>query len=235
MEQSKNHFLEMIKDPKPPQYSLKLWKFIIRVFYSVCFFEMVVIVALIIIYPDDFIGNIFTLFISELGAPVTKFGTKNTVGAILFSANMGLATLGGIYTVISIHKMFPKPESKFYQKLRILYYSLILIASIGCIGVILPYTTFWVIHVTGAIICMASMGLGLSVYIYFNVPWIKTRPKLIIQSILFIIIFIPAIPIFMGISQELLQKPVQGMIFTLVMIFPYIHFWQLKKHKMMTI
>jgi hypothetical protein len=146
---------------------------------------------------------------------------------------MGFAVIGGIWTCIAIHKKFPKPRSRFYQKLRILYYALILIASFGCIGIIFPYTIYWEIHVIGAVICLGSMALGLSIYVYFNVTWMRFSLKIIVQAIIFMVILIPSIPIFLGISQELLQKPVQGMIFLLVIVFPYLHYRQIKKHNLL--
>lgn len=217
------------QNPQPIQYSMKKIHFFIIWFYVVVLFEMVVVLTLIWIYPDDYIANMWDLFFSELGAPITFFGTPNRLGMWIFSSNMAGAVLGCAAYIPLIQLNFPIAKEGFYRCLRFFYLICLGMMSIGCVGVIFPYTTHWALHVIGAFICMIGMWWGWTAFLLFNSPYWKLKNRIIIILIVDIIIWFVIFSELLDWYQEFFQKPGQGLVFGLIVIWPFLHYRQLKK------
>ena len=214
------------KEPNPPKYPTSAYRKFLTVFYSVCGFEMIVFIILWIIYPDRF--HFFQYFFSEFGAPVTKIGSSNIVGMVIFSVNMILGCIGTLSFIPLIAKLFPQPEDQFYRTLRYAYYSCNIVLSIGLIFVALPYTTHWIPHVVGGFACIFAMWGAWCLFILFNTRW-----RLYIRLFVLIVLNLFCVFIFFSLMfhwhMEFFQKPGQGLVFFVVIIWPLVEYIRIKK------
>jgi hypothetical protein len=218
-----------LKHPNPPTFSGKSLGKLLIVFYSVCSFEILVFLLLLLIYPDNFF--FFQYFFSELGAPITIEGSQNTVGMVIFSLNMILGAIGTLSFILLIAKLFPHPQDSFYRILRYIYYCCIVLLSIGMVFVALPYTTHWIPHVLGGFTCVFAMWSAWCIFILFNTKW-KLAIKLAVLIILNLFCAFIFISLLLGWYMEILQKPGQGLITLMVVIWPFIYYLQtIKKQR----
>jgi len=185
---------------------------------------MAVAAVLIAVYPDDYLAHAAELFFSELGAPVTVFGSPNPVGALIFSANMAGGFIGCAAFVPIIQFLFPIVPRGFYRRLRYFYLACMGMISIGCFGVIFPYTTHWALHVISAMVCMVGMWIGWSAFVVFNTPWLSFAKRMAVVGVVQAIIWFVIASELAGWRQELFQKPGQGLVFALVIGWPYLHY-----------
>jgi hypothetical protein len=209
------------KEPNPPKYPTSAYSKFLTVFYGVCGFEMIVFIILWIVYPDRF--YFFQYFFSEFGAPITKIGSSNIVGMVIFSVNMILGSIGTLSFIPLIAKLFPQPKDQFYRTLRYAYYACIIVLSIGLIFVALPYTTHWIPHVLGGFACIFAMWGAWCIFILFNTKW-SLSIRLTVLIILNLFCAFIFISLMLQWNMELLQKPGQGLVTLIVVIWPYIHY-----------
>jgi len=215
------------KNPTPPEFSFKNIEKFLYIFYGVCMFEIFVFICLWILYPNKFL--FFQYFFSELGAPITKLGIPNNPGMILFSVNMGIGALGTLSFIPLIAKLFPHPKNSFYSTVRYINYCCIVLLSIGNIFVALPYTTYWIPHVLGGFLCIFSLWGIWCMFILFNTKW-SLLQRVCILVILNLFCAFVFFSILLKWHMELLQKPGQGLVSAIVIIWPLVYYSQIKKN-----
>ncbi len=212
------------RNPDPPRYPQSKIRLFIIVFYCVILFEATILITLLAVYPDNYLKHIFELFFSELGAPVTQFGAPNRLGAFIFSANMAGGVVGCAVFIPIIRNYFPIVQAGFYRKIRYFYLICIAMMAAGNIGVIVPYTVSWTLHVSGAFLCMIGMWIGWATFTLFNTHWLRFRTRVSLVVAVDIVICFVLLTEFLDIHQEFFQKPGQGLVFGLVVIWPYLHY-----------
>ncbi len=190
---------------------------------------MAVVAVLVAVYPDNFLAQAWKLFFSELGAPVTVFGSPNPVGALIFSGNMAGGAVGCAAFIPIIQILFPRAPGGFYRKLRVFYIVCVGMIAGGNVGVIFPYTTHWALHVISALVCMVGMWIGWTAFVLFNTTWLSFRWRLAIVSIVQVVIWFIIVSELAGWHQEFFQKPGQGLVFALVMCWPFLHYAHLAR------
>jgi len=198
-------------------------------FSGVVLLEVAVAAVLIAVYPDDYIAHAWKLFFSELGAPVTVFGSPNPVGALIFSANMAGGVIGCAAFIPIIQFLYPAAPGGFYRKLRYFHLACMAMISIGCFGVIFPYTTHWAVHVISALVCMVGMWIGWTAFVLFNTTWLSFATRVAVVGVVQAITWFVIVSELAGWRQEFFQKPGQGLIFALVICWPYLHYAHLAK------
>jgi hypothetical protein len=217
------------RNPDPPRYPLRRIRIFMAAFSGVVVLEMAVVAVLIAVYPDDYLAHAWRLFFSELGAPVTVFGSPNPVGALVFSANMAGGFLGCAAFIPIVQWLFPIAPGGFYRRLRYFYVACQAMISVGCFGVIFPYTTHWALHVVSAMVCMVGMWIGWSAFVLFNTPWLSFAKRVAVVGVVQAIVWFVIASELAGWHQELFQKPGQGLVFALVIGWPYLHYARLAK------
>lgn len=221
--------LRFARNPAAPQYPLRRIRIFMAAFSGVVVLETAVAAVLIAVYPDDYLAHAAQLFFSELGAPVTVFGTPNPVGALVFSANMAGGFLGCAAFVPIIQFLFPVASGGFYRRLRYFYLACLGMISAGCFGVIFPYTTHWALHVISAMVCMVGMWIGWSAFVLFNTPWLSFAKRVAVVGAVQAIIWFVIASELAGWHQEFFQKPGQGLVFALVIGWPFLHYAHLAR------
>jgi hypothetical protein len=217
------------KAPDPPRYPLRKIRVFTVAFYCVAVFELAVAAVLIIVYPDNYLAHAWELFFSELGAPVTVFGSPNPVGALIFSGNMAGGVIGCAAFIPIIQTLFPIAPGGFYRKLRFFYLVCMGMIALGNVGVIFPYTTHWAVHVISALVCMVGMWIGWTGFVLFNTTWLPFAARAAIVGIVQATIWFVIVSELAGWRQEFFQKPGQGLVFALVICWPCLHYVHLAR------